>query len=209
MRKDAKRRKAIPLRVRDFRARCPLALLPGVCRATVQEGSGKRHEPCLAGEGFLDALPRLKDCVLAWRKVHIANLRFCFDLAKYSFKPSSNPSKTGIYKQKDEAWLDAYFRLEDADYLIPSIKENPEALRIARSCARAANGIRLFEYSGQRLKCIHYGDIPVPVIRGLLISAPDNLANEELYRGGRIMEFDSIPRGVVRQLERIFSAKIL
>ena len=171
--------------------------------------AAKGTNPALAGEGFLGELPALKDCALAWRKVHIANLRFCFDLAKYSFKPSINSGKTGIYKQKDEAWADSYFRIEGADYLIPSQKENPEALRIARSCARAANGIRLFEYSGQRLKCIHYGDIPVPVIRGLLISAPDNLANEELYRGGRIMELDGIPRGVVRQLERIFSAKIL
>ena len=182
---------------------------PEFAEPRYRKEAAKGMSPALAGEGFLDALPALKDCVLAWGKVHIANLRFCFDLAKYSFKPSSNPSKTGIYKQKDEAWIDAYFRIEDEDYLIPSIKENPEALRIARSCARAANGIRLFEYSGQRLKCIHYGDIPVPVVRGLLISAPDNLANEELYRGGRIMEFDSIPRDVVRQLERIFSAKIL
>lgn len=171
--------------------------------------AAKGTSPALAGEGFLDALPALKECALAWRKQQVSNLKFRYDLAKYTFRPSSNLSKTGIYKQRDEAWADAYFRIEGADYLIPSQKENPEALRIARSCARAANGIRLFEYSGQRLKCIHYGDIPVPVIRGLLISAPDNLANGALYRGGRIMEFDGIPRGVVRQLERIFSAKIL
>lgn len=167
-------------------------------------------EASINGESFFKTFPPLKSCILNWREQHITNFEFYYNFIKHRLDYLNEVKPDfGIYKQSDNAWVDSYFRISDADYLIPSYSENPEAIRIARSYGMAAKGIKLFEYTGQRLKCLHYSDLPVPIIRGLLISAPDNLLNDNLYHYQYQMEFEGIPKTIVKQLERIFSIAVI
>ena len=92
---------------------------------------------------------------------------------------------------------------------MPRYSENPEAFRIAKSVILASQGVKMFEYSGQKLTCLRYFDMPVPIIRGLILANPHLLEHEELYRFEYVMEFDKIETGIVKQLERIFSVSIL
>ena len=170
----------------------------------------KTNDSSVSGYSYFRALPSLKTCIMNWREQHIANFSVTYDLRKHSFRYASDKeSACGIYKQSDEAWVDSYCRIGDNDYLIPRYSENPEGFRITKSYSMVANGIRLFEYSGQRLKCLHYADLPIPIIRGLLISAPENLENENFYQYCYQMEFENISGTIVRQLERIFSTTVI
>lgn len=163
-----------------------------------------------SGDSYFRALPSIKTCIMNWREQHVANFRVTYDLRKHTFKYiTDKESGCGIYKQSDESWVDSYCRIGDNDYLIPQYSENPEAFRIAKSYLMAANGIRLFEYSGRQLKCLYYADLPIPIIRGLLISSPGNLENEKVYRYCYQMEFENISGNIVRQLERIFSITVI
>lgn len=167
------------------------------------------QSPIPSGEAYFNAIPSLKSCILNWRKQNVVNLRVSYDLEKHSFLYKDEPiADFGIYKQANEAWIDSYFRIDSVDYLIPRYSENPEAFRIAKSYAMIVNGIKLFEYSNQRLKCLHYIDLPIPIIRGLLISAPENLSNENIYHYESQMEFENIPNNIIRQLERVFSISL-
>lgn len=161
-------------------------------------------------EGYFKSIPDFRSCILRWSEYHVENFKYSFSLRKHRFEPIMEKIQEGnIYMQSENVWTDKYIRIDNKDHLIPASHENPEAFRIAKSYAMTSKRIPFFKYSEQKLYCLYYQDIPIPIIRGLLLASPDNLKKEKLYHFNYQIEFDGIQPNIVRQLERIFSTKIL
>lgn len=161
-------------------------------------------------ESFFRLIPDLKSCIMNWSAIHVTNLKFALNLNKHRYEASKDVFKgINICKQTDKVWSEKYIRINETDFLIPSSSEEPEAFRIAKCYAMASNNIPLFKYEGESLKCLNYQDLPVPIIRGLLIASPNNLSNEKLYHYNYQMEFYGISKNIVKQMERIFSVTLL
>ena len=104
--------------------------------------------------------------------------------------------------------MSAYFRIKDNDYLIPQESINPEALRIAISLMLSIRNCRIFSRKDDVLYCHRYSDLPVPVVRALILASPKSLADSSIYKYNYEMSFHNISDDIIRQLERIFSTRI-
>lgn len=160
-------------------------------------------------EELLKGFPSLMSCVLKWPLSKVMNLHYVYDCFKHSYTYSESLAVyEGIAKQVDKPWVSAYFRIKDNDYLIPQEGINPEALRIARSFMLSIRKYRLFSRKNDILYCHRYSELPVPVVRALMLASPESLADSSVYKYNYEMSFHNISDDIIRQLERIFSTRI-
>lgn len=163
---------------------------------------------------FLKTYPSIKSQIGIFLQESFEHdlLKVYMNLYDYSYSQcKGTPTDTGIYKTADNVWYKPYL-LDTKNIVrqIPGNDENSDALNLARLYVRITHltfSKPLFEYSVQtkELKCFYYSELPVLLVRALLLFTPEQITKTQFYLPYPNIPFKNIDRETVAEIQRIFS----
>lgn len=167
---------------------------------------------------FLKNYPSIEKQIESFTEQQIQSISLQFEqnLINYKYE-KKNPENisVGIYKLNDTIWLPSYLYDKNKRIRkIPYYAEEPDSMNLARLYVRINKGDfskPIFEYrkNSQELVCNRYSEMPILLTRALLLFEPKQLLMKEFCTNHPSVPFEKVPEVAVRELNRIFSDKVI